>query len=135
MNDSAFEALSILIVDDDARIRRALARTLELDGHLVTIAATAAEALSVIGSQTWNVVCIDAQLPDLSGCDLAREIRSRGVASLLVAVTGYASTFGDPAFFWPGVDAVLPKPWRASELDEVMRMATEHRRAIEFQAA
>src|SRR5262249_33681891 len=62
MFDQPTQPLTILIVDDDARIRRALARCLELDGHIVGIAESGAQAISQAGVRPWDLLCLDAQL-------------------------------------------------------------------------
>lgn len=127
MNDHEIAPLTILIVDDDARIRGALARWLELEGHQVETAARAHEALAAAEGRCWDLICLDAQLPDMAGNDLVRAIRARETSAYVVVVTGFASTFDDPGLLWPGVDSVLPKPWQAGELELVLDRALGRR--------
>ena len=80
------QPLTILIVDDDARVRRALARYLELDGHVVEVALTGAQALERVGTQPWDLLCLDAQLPDIPGPVLARQIQALAPSAYTVLV-------------------------------------------------
>lgn len=118
--------LSILIVDDDARVRRALARCLQLDGHRVAVVETGTEALAVIGAERWDLICLDAQLPDIPGPELARQIRGQIGGAYTVLVTGFASSFDDTGLLTEGIQAVLPKPWKVDELDLVLHRARLH---------
>jgi DNA-binding response OmpR family regulator len=120
------QPLSILIVDDDARVRRALARYLELDGHLVEVALTGAQALERVRAKPWDLLCLDAQLPDIPGPVLARQIQPLAPSAYTVLVTGFASSFDDCGLLTECIDGVLPKPWKADELECVLQRAHDH---------
>lgn len=131
MNEQENAPLRILIVDDDARIRRALARWLELDGHTVETAGRGRDALVAIDGRWCDLICLDAQLPDMAGADLVCAIRAREPLVYVALVTGFASMFDDPGLLWPGVDSVLPKPWQTGELELVLERAMSRRWQIE----
>jgi DNA-binding response OmpR family regulator len=123
--DQNSQPLTILIVDDDARVRRALARCLELDGHVVEVAATGTQALERVSSRSWNLLCLDAQLPDILGPVLARQLKPLAPSAYTVLVTGFASSLDDCGLLTECIDAVLPKPWKSDELECILRRARD----------
>jgi CheY-like chemotaxis protein len=118
--------LTILIVDDDERVRHALARCLELDGHVVEVANTGTKALELIASHSWDLLCLDAQLPDIAGDTIARRLRELGKHTFTVLITGFASSLDDRGWLTEGVDAVLPKPWKVDELECILQRAYDY---------
>jgi DNA-binding response OmpR family regulator len=120
------QPLSILIVDDDARVGRALARYLELEGHFAEVALTGAQGLERARSKPWHLLCLDAQLPDIPGPLLARQIQPLAPSAYTVLITGFASSFDDCGLLTECIDGVLPKPWKADELECVLQRAHDH---------
>jgi CheY-like chemotaxis protein len=118
--------LTILIVDDDERVRRALARCLELDGHVVEVTNSGSQALQLVPSRSWDLLCLDAQLPDIAGVAVARRLDELGKRTYTVLITGFASTLDDGGWLSEGIDAVLPKPWKTAELESVLQRAREY---------
>lgn len=66
----------VLVVDDESGIRDLVRRYLEREGHQMLTAATAAEALDVSARVGPDLVVLDVRLPDLSGVEVARELRA-----------------------------------------------------------
>jgi CheY-like chemotaxis protein len=66
----------VLIVDDMAETRRLMRRVLEGDRFRVIEAATGEEALRMVRSSRPQIVILDLRLPQMSGFDVAREVRS-----------------------------------------------------------
>jgi len=125
-------SLALLVVDDDPIFRAVFARRLELDARRVEAVGDGTTALARAASGGWDVICLDDGLPDVSGRDLAAEIRRRGLPCAVVLVTGTATSPDDPSFVAPGVDAVLPKPCTDAELARALRMARaqQHARGV-----
>jgi signal transduction histidine kinase/CheY-like chemotaxis protein len=115
------EGLSLLLVDDDPGFRDVFARRLSLDAQRVDVVSDAGAALSALEDGAWDVLCIDERLPDMTGRQLAAEIRQRGREVVIVLISGFATQPNDPALLGPGVDAVLPKPCTDAELARVLR--------------
>jgi DNA-binding NarL/FixJ family response regulator len=75
--DSTDSAIRVFLLDDHEVVRRGIADVLETDGiTIVGEAATAAEALRRIPATSPDVAILDARLPDGSGIDVCRDIRS-----------------------------------------------------------
>jgi len=66
---------SILIIDDEIKIRNLLARIIELEGFIVFQTPNAKEGLKIIASQDISVVISDVKLPDANGVELVKQIK------------------------------------------------------------
>ena len=66
---------NILVVDDERTIREVVRRYLELEGYLVTEAETGPQALSILQSQTPDLIVLDIMLPGVDGFSITRRLR------------------------------------------------------------
>ncbi|HYX77330.1 MAG TPA: response regulator, partial [Gaiellaceae bacterium] len=105
----------VLVVDDEPQILRALQTNLRGAGYDVTTAATAGEALSAAAMRPPDAVILDLVLPDGSGIEVARELRSWSESPILVL-----SVVGDEtekvAALDAGADDYVEKPFGIDEL-------------------
>lgn len=83
--------IKILVVDDDNNLRETLVDLLEIEGYRVYQASTAAECLEICAHEFFNVILMDYNLPDDTGMDLIRKIRSFNQDTQIVMITAYAS--------------------------------------------
>jgi two-component system nitrogen regulation response regulator NtrX len=83
----------VLIVDDEAEIRDSLEGILSEEGYVVTTAATAAEALTLIADAVYDVVLLDIWLPDRDGLETLAEIRQMESAHVpeVVIISGHGT--------------------------------------------
>src|SRR5580693_5865241 len=81
----------VLIVDDEAEIRESLESILREEDYLVTTAATAAEAMSLLRDVTYDVVLLDIWLPDRDGLDTLVEIKHLEVSPEVVMISGHGT--------------------------------------------
>lgn len=79
----------ILLVDDEASARFAMAKALELAGYEVTTACDAFEALKLLEDFEPDLTLSDLMMPGMSGLDLLKAIRARDPDAQLVLVSGY----------------------------------------------
>ena len=106
---------TILLVDDDAQLRRALEINLAARGHDLTTAVNGAEALSVLGAALPDVVLLDLGLPDLDGLEVLRRLRSwSGVP--VVILTARTATADVVGALDAGADDFIAKPFGVEEL-------------------
>jgi len=112
------DGMKLLIVEDNDGVRNMLARTMELKGFDVQVAASGREALDKFASFSPSVAIVDIGLPDLNGYELAREIRQMPEHRqlLLVALTGYGRDQDREKAMAAGFDIHLVKPLDPNEL-------------------
>ena len=107
--------MKVLVVDDEAQFARALATNLRGAGYDVETAATAEEALAAAKLNSPDAVILDLRLPDGSGRDVTRELRTWSEAPVIVV-----SAVGDEeeqiAALDAGADDYVTKPFPIGEL-------------------
>jgi PAS domain S-box-containing protein len=124
---AAGAARSVLVVDDSADAADSLAMLLELEGHEVTTAYTAATALETAERVQPDVAFIDIGLPTMDGYEVARRLRAneRCRAIKLVALTGYGQPEDRDQARRAGFDHHLVKPAEWQSVDAILAEATE----------
>ncbi|MEO8633697.1 MAG: response regulator [Gemmatimonadales bacterium] len=126
----------ILLVDDDAAVRRPLCQALGLCGYTVVEARDGMEALRVMGDDRTAVdlVLLDVKMPGMSGWDVLAELRRRVPALPVILTSGYTHEDSAPPADAPIPDAYLPKPYDLAELTTVVRRLLLPRRPADTQA-
>lgn len=106
----------VLLVEDDARVRRVLTLALEREGCAVTEAGTAHEALAAMAATTeYDVVLLDIMLPDDDGFAVCRAIRKHSEVPIIM-VTARDDSHDVVAGLEAGADDYITKPLVAKEL-------------------
>ena len=118
----------ILIVEDDAHIRRLLRATMQRAGHDVVEAADARAALALLDIEKPDVVLLDLGLPDRDGLELIGPIRQRSAATIIV-VSARDDSGEKVAALDLGADDYLTKPFDTDELLARIRATLRHQRA------
>jgi two-component system KDP operon response regulator KdpE len=113
---------SILVVDDEPAIRKALGTNLRAHGFTVDTAADAREALDRHERAHPDLVILDLGLPDLDGAEVIRRIRSRGTTPIIVLSVRDAEA-DKVAALDAGADDYVTKPFGADELLARVRAA------------
>jgi signal transduction histidine kinase/ActR/RegA family two-component response regulator len=113
----------VLLIEDDKDVRSALSSLLELDGHIVTVAANGAEGLQRALSDPPEVALVDVGLPDMDGYEVVRRLRGdpRGERVVIVALTGYGKTEDVQRALAAGFDVHLTKPVDENDLAAALR--------------
>jgi DNA-binding response OmpR family regulator len=121
---------NLLVVDDDEAKRYVLVAWLRRAGHIITEAKTGQEALAMIGSA--ELVLLDVNLPDMSGFDVCRMIKSnpQTAAIPVIQVSATAVEVADRARgLTQGADAYLVEPTEPAELIATVTAALRYFRA------
>jgi DNA-binding response OmpR family regulator len=111
---------SVLVVEDDQRIRESVARSLTDSGHAVRTEGRGADALSVVVDWRPDVVVLDLGLPDLDGSDVLRMVRSVSSVPVIVA-TARDDEAEVVRVLDAGADDYVIKPYSAAQLDARIR--------------
>ncbi|SNS48408.1 two component transcriptional regulator, winged helix family [Sphingomonas laterariae] len=116
----------ILVIEDDAHIRRLLRAALQRAGHEVTEAGSAREGLSLADIEKPEVVLLDLGLPDRDGLELIQPIKQRSGATVLV-VSARDDTAEKVAALDLSADDYVTKPFDTEEVLARVRTALRHR--------
>jgi PAS domain S-box-containing protein len=114
-------ALRILLVDDQQDVGGSLAETLRLLGADVHFFADGADALRDFARIDPDVAILDIGMPRITGYDVARTLRARGVRVPLVALTGWSQEADRQRAFAAGFDHHLVKPVAISALAKLLQ--------------
>jgi len=121
-------ATRVLIVEDEAHVRRLLRAALQRAGHDVAEAGTAREGLSLVDIYKPDTVLLDLGLPDRDGLEMIPLVKSRSDATLMV-VSARDDVAEKVAALDLGADDYLTKPFDTEELLARIRTALRHRLA------
>jgi two-component system, NtrC family, response regulator AtoC len=117
----------VLIVDDDAEIRRVLTAVLVESGADVAEAASATEGMARLGREDFDVALLDIQMPDHSGLDVLRWARAATLDTELIVLTGHADIETAVEAMRLGACDFVTKPCRNAELRQAVAQAAETR--------
>jgi two-component system response regulator MprA len=106
----------VLIVDDDAGVRRMLARTLEAEGYGVSVAADGGSALVEIERSAPDLIVLDVAMPGMDGLGVTRRLRGKGDALPVLLLTARDGVADRVAGLDAGADDYLVKPFATAEL-------------------
>ncbi len=108
------QRVRILMVEDDAINRLVAVSAIKRAGYTSEVATTGAEALEACGRGRYDLIFMDAQLPDMSGIEVVETLRRReadaGGHVPIVALTGMAGEGDRERFLAAGMDDYLTKP-------------------------
>ena len=117
---------TVLVVDDEAAIRRFLKSTLEVQGWATLMAGDAAEALRAARHHRPELVLLDLGLPDGDGIELIGELKALGDPAVLV-LTSRDDERSKVEALDRGADDYVTKPFGVPELMARLRAAMRHR--------
>jgi two-component system response regulator RegX3 len=117
---------TILVVDDEPSYRDALSVALQREGFIVETAADGPEAVTKFDAVRPALVLLDVMLPQMSGVDVCREIRTRSQVPIIM-VTARNAEIDAVVGLEVGADDYVTKPFRLREL--VARVRAAMRRA------
>ena len=119
--------MTILVVDDDASLRRALRRVLVSNGFEVEVAEDGEEALEQLRTRTFDAVVLDVMMPGSDGIEVCEQLRAGGDALPVLMLTARDAVRDRVVGLEAGADDYLVKPFANEEL--VARIRALLRRA------
>jgi DNA-binding NtrC family response regulator len=118
---------SILVVEDEPKIRQALVDALIDDGHDAVAASGGRQALSLVAERPFDLLVVDNLMPEMTGLELLREIvSSAGHRPEVVMMTAHATIESAIDAMKLGAADYLQKPFEIDEFLVVVRRAIEH---------
>ena len=121
--------MRVLVVEDNTNTRSLLRRSLRQEGHEVETAGTVASGLDLALDKSFDVLVLDISLPDGSGLDLCKQLRSQNVATPILMLTALGSVQDRIAGLDAGADDYLRKPFSLGELQARVRALGRRRGA------
>ena len=117
--------LQVLLVEDEAQMRRFLRSSLPAHGYELIEAATGRDAITQAGTRNPDIILLDLGLPDMDGVEIAKQLRTFTKAPIIVlSARGQERDKVDALD--AGADDYLTKPFALSELLARMRVARRH---------
>jgi len=117
-------SLRVLLVEDNAVNRLLATRLLEKRGHRVAVATNGREALDALENESYDLIFMDVQMPEIDGIEATVAIREREKANgnhqPIIALTAHAMKGDEERCLNAGMDGYLSKPIRPQELDEIL---------------
>jgi two-component system response regulator MprA len=122
---------AVLVVDDDAPIRRMLARTLEAEGYEVRSAAGGGDALAAVERAAPDAVVLDVTMPGLDGLAVCRRLRAKGLILPILLLTARDAVDDRVRGLDAGADDYLVKPFAQEELTARLRALLRRGRGVD----
>jgi two-component system, NtrC family, response regulator AtoC len=118
---------TVLVVDDEPRIRRLVEMALGDRGYRVLTAPSAEEAGELLGRETVDAVVTDLQLPGRSGLDLLADTRRRHPGVPVILITAFGTVESAVEAIKSGAFDYVLKPFRMEELESLVERALDAR--------
>jgi CheY-like chemotaxis protein len=112
--------LRILAVDDEPELRDMIALMLGNDGHTVRAVGSGEEALAALEAEPFDLLLSDIGMSGMNGWELAARVRQRWPSLRLVLATGWGAEIDPARARRHGVETVIAKPFRFSDLRRVL---------------
>src|ERR1043166_9193340 len=116
---------TVLVIEDEAQIRRFLRATLTANGYQTLEATTAQEGLVQAATRQPEIVILDLGLPDLDGLEVTRRLREWTTMPIIV-LSARGRESDKIAALDAGADDYLTKPFGIGELMARLRVALRH---------
>jgi CheY-like chemotaxis protein len=116
--------LRVLVTEDNPVNQRLAVRMFEKRGHRVAVASNGREALDALAKDTFDLVFMDIQMPEMDGFEATAGIREKekgtGRHQIVIALTAHAMKSDRERCLASGMDDYLSKPIRPQDLDEIL---------------
>ena len=119
----------VLVVDDEPAICWGFRELLRGEGHEVTIASSAEEALKVAPKCLPDTIVLDVRLPGMDGLSALKQLKAKSNDAPVVVMTAFGNLETAVRAVEEGAFDYLTKPFELSDANDVVRRALEHRHA------
>src|SRR5208337_1398272 len=120
---------SVLVVDDDAAVRKTLSSILSLEGYVVETRDNGKQALKAVEKELFDVALIDIQLPDMKGVDLLSKLKQKQPRMVRIIITGFPSMDNAIKAVNEGADGYVLKPFDPEQLLATIRKHLDEKNA------
>jgi CheY-like chemotaxis protein len=113
--------ISILVVEDDEAVRELICEILNEDGHHVEAAGNGRKGLELFTSKPFDMVFTDLVMPEMSGWQLAEEIKTISSSTPVALITAWTLNMEVAELHSKGIDFIVFKPFRDEQLQRLVR--------------
>ena len=121
----------ILVVDDEPDVRDALKTFLRNHGYRVMVAQSGEEAVKLLAENNFDLIMLDVVLPGMSGLDVMDYVSDNNLSTLIIVMTGFASTDSAVESFRKRAYDYLIKPFNFPDLMIRVKNALNYKRSEE----
>lgn len=111
---------TILIMDDEAGMRKLFTRILSRNGYKVLSSSDGEGGLDLIKDNVIDLVLLDLRLPGIQGMDVLREIRKKGWDMPVIIITGFGDEESEKEAKRLGASAYIHKPFRLENIKDLI---------------
>ncbi|MFH1090332.1 MAG: response regulator, partial [Pseudomonadota bacterium] len=122
---------SVLVVDDEKRIRDACYTMLTQEGFDVCKAETGESGLGLIQKEHFDIILLDLMMPGLSGFEVLERVKALHPDTVIIVITGYATIEHSIEAMKKGAFDFLPKPFSPQDLRVVVSKALDYIRTLQ----
>jgi DNA-binding NtrC family response regulator len=117
--------ISILIVDDEESVRDSLYNWFIEDGYRVVCAEDAKKALSILESDTYDIILADIKMPGMDGMEMLKRIKALRKDSIVIIMTAFATIDTAVQALKDGAFDYVTKPFDPDDLSHLIRNASK----------
>lgn len=129
-NSDKFIRPSVLIIDDEKRIRSVCFSMLKQEGYDPAEAENAEIGIDLIRQRHFDIILLDLMMPGISGMEALERIRTLHPDTVVIVITGYATLDHAVNAMKKGAFDFLSKPFSPKDLRLVLTKAIEHTRTL-----
>ena len=119
------DRIRVLVVDDDSDVRDLLGAVLSRNRFVTAFAASGADGIALLGRDEFDVALVDVRLPDASGLEILKWVKTADLDTEVIVLTGHAEVETAVEAMRLGAYDFVAKPWRNAELLEILVKAAE----------
>jgi CheY-like chemotaxis protein len=116
----ARRSLTILVIDDDDRVRALLKDILVFGGHQVIEASDGIVGMKCLEEGRFDMVLTDLGMPIMNGWEVARWVKNKSPQIPVGLITGWGINLEEEKVKESGVDLIIPKPFQVKEILEAV---------------
>ncbi len=115
--------MKVLIIDDNTTFLMQMKKFLSLKGFEVEVSAKGREAMERLQKERYDVVVLDLKMPDMSGLDVIKEAKGKGIKTNFIVVTGYGEVESAVEAMKLGAVDYIQKPFDAEKIARIIEKA------------
>ena len=120
-NKTSMEQLSVLILDDEKRLRDELEEFLKRKNFIVFAAARPSEALEILGNQSIDIMVLDIKLPEMSGLEVLKQVKEVQNTVEVIMISGHGDMQSVIEAMRLGATDYFQKPFRLADIEHAIQ--------------